>query len=44
MTVIWDFSVILTTLIAEASFDDFSTEILIEKCYYLLVAQRYWMY
>lgn len=43
MTVIWDLSVILsiTTLFAEVSFEDFSTGILAEKYYYLLVAQRY---
>lgn len=45
MTLIWDLSVIfsITTLFAEVYFEDFSTGILVEKYYYLLVAQRYQM-
>lgn len=43
MTVIWDLSVILniTMLFAEVSFEDFNAGILVEKCYYLLIVQRY---
>lgn len=42
MIVIWDITVILstTTLFAEVSFEYFSTVMLAEKCYYLLIAQR----
>lgn len=46
MTVIWDFSVILiitTLFFSEVSFLDFSTGILVEKCYCVLVVERYHM-
>lgn len=46
MTMLWNLLVILsiaTLFFSEVSFWDLSTGILVEKCYYVLVVERYQM-